>query len=69
MTSGFKRRWIAQSVQCLTTDWTSERTGFDPLQRQRIFSLTSVSRPALRPTQSPVQWVPEVLSSGVTAGT
>jgi hypothetical protein len=27
-------------------------------QRQRIFPLTSVSRPALRPNQPPVQWVP-----------
>jgi hypothetical protein len=26
-------------------------------QKQRIFPLTSVSRPALRPTQPPVQWV------------
>jgi hypothetical protein len=29
---------------------------------QRIFPLTSVSRPALWPTQPPVQWVPGVLS-------
>jgi hypothetical protein len=32
--------------------------GFDPRQGQRIFSLASVSRPALGPTQPPVQWVP-----------
>jgi hypothetical protein len=31
---------------------------FDPRQGQRIFPLTSVSRPALMPTQPPVQWVP-----------
>jgi hypothetical protein len=33
---------------------------FDPRQRQRIFPLASVSRPALRPTQPPIQcyWVP-----------
>jgi hypothetical protein len=36
-------------------------------KRQRIFPLTSVSRPALRPTQPPVQWVPGVLSPGVKA--
>jgi hypothetical protein len=31
------------------------------------FSLSSVSRPARRPTQPPVQWVPGVLSPGVKA--
>jgi hypothetical protein len=36
-------------------------------QGQRIFSLPSVSRLALRPTQPPVQWVPGVLSPGVKA--
>jgi hypothetical protein len=30
--------------------------------RQEIFPLTSVSRPALGPTQPPAQWVPGVLS-------
>jgi hypothetical protein len=34
---------------------------------QRIFPLTSVSRPALRPTQPPVQWVTVFLSPGVKA--
>jgi hypothetical protein len=34
------------------------RPGFDPRQRQRTFPLASVSRPALRFTQPPVQWVP-----------
>jgi hypothetical protein len=29
---------VAQSVQCLTTDWTTGRTRFDPLQRQEDFS-------------------------------
>jgi hypothetical protein len=29
---------VAQSVQCLTTDWMTWRSGFDPWQRQRDFS-------------------------------
>jgi hypothetical protein len=40
-------------------------SGFDPRRGQRIFPLASVSRPALGPTQHPVQWVPGVLSPGV----
>jgi hypothetical protein len=49
----------------LTTDWT---TGVRSRQRQRIFLLSSASRPALGPTQPPIQWVPEVLSPGVKRG-
>jgi hypothetical protein len=41
--------------------------GFDPRRGQRIFPLASVSRPALGPTQPPVQRVPGVLSPGVKA--
>jgi hypothetical protein len=32
------------------------------------FPLASVSRPALGPTQPPVQWIPAVLSPGVKRG-
>jgi hypothetical protein len=49
-------------------DWTTRRSGLDPRQWQRIFPLTSVTRPALRPTHPPVQWVPGVLSSGLKRG-
>jgi hypothetical protein len=34
--------------------------GFKLWYRHRILSLASVSRPVLRPTQSPIQWVPEL---------
>jgi hypothetical protein len=38
-----------------------------PAGAQRIFPLSSVSRPALGRTQTPVQWVTGVLSPGVKA--
>jgi hypothetical protein len=56
---------VAQSVQFLATGWTTGRSRFDPRQRQRIFPVASVSRPTLRPTQPPVQWVLGVLSPGL----
>jgi hypothetical protein len=59
---------VAQSVQCMTMDWATGRSKFDPRQRQRIFPVTSVSRPALGSTQPPVQWVPGVLSTGLKRG-
>jgi hypothetical protein len=59
---------IAQSVQCLATDWTTGLSRFYLQQTQRIFPLISVSRPALGPTQPPVQWVPWVLSLGTKRG-
>jgi hypothetical protein len=68
-TFGFcKGAGVAQSVQCLTTDWTSGRSRFDPRKGQMIFPLTSVSSPALGPTQPPVQRVPGGPFPGVKRG-
>jgi hypothetical protein len=41
-------------------DW-----GFESRQGLGIFSFTTVSRPAVRPIQPPIQWVPEASSLGV----
>jgi hypothetical protein len=40
-----------------TVSLQTEPPGFDPWQRQRIFPLASVSRPALKSAQPPIQWV------------
>jgi hypothetical protein len=39
-----------------------------PTEAMRICPLSSVSRPALGPTQPPVQWVPRVLYLGLKHG-
>jgi hypothetical protein len=46
---------VAQSVSCLTTDWTTS-------VRSLVLPLGSVSRPAPKPTQPSIQWVPAVNS-------
>jgi hypothetical protein len=38
---------------------------FDSRQGQENFLLSTAYRPALGPTQPPIQWVPEAVSSGV----
>jgi hypothetical protein len=42
--------------------------GFDPRQRQRIFPLPTASRPALGPTQPPIQCVLGAPFPGVNSG-
>jgi hypothetical protein len=48
--------------------WLRAGRGSIPGRGERIFPLASVSRPALGPTQPPVQWVPGVLAPGVKRG-
>jgi hypothetical protein len=59
---------IAQSVECLATVWMTGLSRIQLQQTQRNFLLTSVSIPALGPTQLPVQWVPGFLSLGAKRG-
>jgi hypothetical protein len=49
------------------SDWlrAGRPTGPSPIpERGKIFLLSTSSRPALRPTQPPIEWVPGVLSLG-----
>jgi hypothetical protein len=52
----------------IVSDYGLDDRAIGVRSRQRIFPLTSVSKPALGPTQPPVQWVPGVLSRGVKRG-
>jgi hypothetical protein len=67
---GTNKRMSRGSSVSIVTDYGLDDRGsrFDPRQRQRIFLLASASKPALGPTQPPVQWVPGVLSPGVKRG-
>jgi hypothetical protein len=43
-------------------------TGYEKGNITTIFPPARVSRPALEPTQSPVQWVPGIFSPGLKRG-
>jgi hypothetical protein len=60
-------RWTKETINSLK-DWPTGWSRFDPRQGQRIFPVTSVSRPDLGTIQHPVQWVPVILSPGVKSG-
>jgi hypothetical protein len=56
--------WSRGSSGSFVSDYGLDDRGSIPWQGQRIFLLASASRPALGPTQPPIQWVPGVLSPG-----
>jgi hypothetical protein len=45
--------------------WNAEESGFDSRQEQEIFLFSIMFRPALGPTQPPIQWISGALSPGV----
>jgi hypothetical protein len=59
------RAVITQSVQRWAMGWTIGVLGFDSRRGLGIFLFPNASRTALRPAQSPIQWVPGALSLGV----
>jgi hypothetical protein len=59
--------YLSQYNVWLWTSLPGDR-GSIPGRGERIFPLASLSRPALGPTQSPVQWIPGVLSPGLRRG-
>jgi hypothetical protein len=62
-------RWCEPgSSGSIVSDYVLDDQGSIPGRGERIFTLTSLSRPALRPTQPPVQWLLGVLSPGVKRG-
>jgi hypothetical protein len=59
----FNRSRDSSVVQRWATGWMIG--GLESRQGLGIFLLTTASRPALGPTQHPIQWVPGALSLGV----
>jgi hypothetical protein len=60
----FPRRWHDSSIDAATRYGLNDRgVGVRVLVGSRNFNFSVSSRPALGPTQLPIQWLPRVLSS------
>jgi hypothetical protein len=55
---------MVSSVSTVTRLWAG-RPGIDSRQGLAVFLFITMSIPAPGPTQLPIQWVPEVIFSGV----
>jgi hypothetical protein len=58
-------RLSGRSFAKIMCGWFTGLTGFDSRQGQEIFLFPTASRPVLGPTQTPIQWAPGTLSTGV----
>jgi hypothetical protein len=52
-----KRLWT-EPFKVWITGWTTKEQGFDSWEKQEIFRFSIAFRPALEPTQPPIQYVP-----------
>jgi hypothetical protein len=59
--------WIRDSIVSIATGYVLDGQGVrvQVLVGSRIFLFSTLSRPSLGPTQTPVKWVPGALSLGV----
>jgi hypothetical protein len=62
---GLRMRLAAEIAQLYSAGYRLDDRGFDSCHGLGIFLFTGASRPALEPTQSPIQWVPGAFSRGV----
>jgi hypothetical protein len=61
-------QWSRGNSASLVSGYELEDRMIDVRSQEEAKGFSSVSRPALGPTQPPIQWVTGVLSSGVKRG-
>jgi hypothetical protein len=62
------RSWSSSGSIVSDYGLDDQAIGIRSPEEEKDFPLASVSRPALSPTQPPLQWVPGVLSQGLKRG-